>query len=139
MSHDFYMKEAFKVANTSRCKHRKVGAIVVAKDGEAYMGYNYIHHNFCKTNCYRDDHKIPNGTAGHCYALHAEQNAILDAIQYSDLRGGTIYVTHSPCIECAKMIAYVGITTVVYAFDYPDSMGRQYLEDVGVKCVRWAV
>ena len=72
---------------------------------------------------------------GHCVrALHAEQNAILQAALYGvPLEGGTIYTTHQPCQTCAKMIINAGLKRVVYAGHYPDELAMKYLRLAGIQ------
>jgi dCMP deaminase len=71
---------------------------------------------------------------GHCVrTLHAEQNAIIQAAQHGvSVRGGTIYVTHQPCLTCAKMIINAGLVRVVYAGAYPDANSVAFLAQAGV-------
>jgi dCMP deaminase len=72
---------------------------------------------------------------GHCVrTLHAEQNAIIQgALHGVDVSGSSIYVTHQPCLVCAKMIINAGIERVVYAGHYPDDIARGFLERAGVE------
>lgn len=71
------------------------------------------------------------------FTLHAEQNAILDAAKHGrKLNGSTIYVTHSPCPTCAKMIAGVGIKKVVYLNDYKDDSGIEYLKRLNIEIIK---
>lgn len=71
------------------------------------------------------------------FTLHAEQNAILDAAKHGrKLDGSTIYVTHSPCPTCAKMIAGVGIKKVIYLNDYRDSSGLEYLKKLNIEIMK---
>jgi dCMP deaminase len=75
---------------------------------------------------------------GHCVrALHAEQNAIIQgALHGVNVSGSSIYVTHQPCLVCAKMIINAGIQRVVYAGQYPDSIAQSFLEDAGVELTK---
>jgi dCMP deaminase len=69
--------------------------------------------------------------------LHAEQNSIIQAAYHGvSINGATIYVTHQPCLTCAKMILNAGIRRVVFAGDYPDPTAREMLEAAGVDLVR---
>jgi dCMP deaminase len=70
----------------------------------------------------------------HCVrTLHAEQNAIIQGALYGvDVSHSTLYVTHQPCLNCAKMIINAGIERVVYAGSYPDDVARGFLEEAGV-------
>lgn len=71
------------------------------------------------------------------FTLHAEQNAILDAAKHGrKLDGSTIYVTHSPCPTCAKMIAGVGIKKVIYLNDYRDDSGLDYLKRLNIETIK---
>ena len=78
---------------------------------------------------------IPSGTRHElCYAVHAEQNAILQAARLGiSLKGATLYCTHQPCVICAKMIINSGITRIVYKEGYPDEFSMQLLSDAGVQ------
>ena len=72
---------------------------------------------------------------GHCVrTLHAEQNAIIQgALHGVDVSCSTIYVTHQPCLVCAKMIINAGIKRVVYAGHYSDEIALGFLEGAGVQ------
>lgn len=71
------------------------------------------------------------------FTLHAEENAILDAAKHGrKLDGSTIYVTHSPCPTCAKMIAGVGIKKVIYLNDYKDDSGLDYLKKLNIETIK---
>ena len=75
-----------------------------------------------------------------CRGLHAEQNAIIQAALHGvSIEGATIYVTHQPCITCAKMIINAGIGRVVSKSAYPDPLARQMLEEAGVELEMWDV
>jgi dCMP deaminase len=76
---------------------------------------------------------------GHCVrTLHAEQNAIIQAALHGvSTDGGTVYVTHQPCLTCAKMVINAGVVRVVYGGDYPDDLAHQFLEEAGVELVRY--
>ena len=85
--------------------------------------------------CLRDKLHIPSGERQEiCRGLHAEQNAIIQAALHGvSVQGGTIYVTHQPCITCAKMIINSGIGRVVCANTYPDELARDMLDEAGVQ------
>ncbi len=72
---------------------------------------------------------------GHCVrTLHAEQNAIIQAALHGvSVAGGTVYVTHQPCVTCAKMIINAGLQRVVYAGQYPDTNAVDFLNQAGVE------
>ena len=68
-----------------------------------------------------------------CYAIHAEQNAIIQAAKLGvSIQDATLYCTHQPCVICAKMIVNSGISRVVYREGYPDEFARQMLLEGGV-------
>ena len=67
------------------------------------------------------------------YVLHAESNAILKCAKYGrSTDGSTLYITHSPCIECAKLIIQAGIIRVVYLEDYRKAEGLELLKKAGI-------
>lgn len=85
--------------------------------------------------CMRRKMNIASGTRAEvCYAIHAEQNAILQAAKLGiSIEGATLYCTHQPCSVCAKMIVNVGIKRVVYQQGYPDQFSLEIFEEAGVK------
>lgn len=71
-----------------------------------------------------------------CRAVHAEQNAIIQAATLGvSIEGSTIYVTHQPCVVCAKMIINAGITRIVVKEGYPDELAVEILEEAGLRIV----
>ena len=85
--------------------------------------------------CLRKKLGIPSGTRHEmCYAVHAEQNAIIQAAKLGvNIDGSTLYCTHQPCILCAKMIVNAGIVRVVYHSGYPDDFALNIFKEAGVK------
>ena len=77
--------------------------------------------------------------AGHCIrALHAEQNAILQAAMIGiACEGSTVYVTCQPCHNCAKMIINAGIVRVIYEGDYPDEFARELFRQAALEVFRY--
>ncbi len=77
---------------------------------------------------------IPSGTRAElCYALHGEQNAIIQAAKLGvSVQGATLYCTYSPCSICGKLIINAGIERVVYKKDYPDEFSLELLEAAGI-------
>lgn len=71
--------------------------------------------------CFRDEHHIPSGTQHErCYAVHAEQNALIFAAKHGNsTQGSTLYVTARPCGVCLRLIVQAGVREVVYLNDYP--------------------
>ena len=85
--------------------------------------------------CLRRQLGIPSGTRAEvCYAIHAEQNAIIQAAKLGvNIDGATLYCTHQPCSVCAKMIVNAGIRRVVYEQGYPDSFTLEIFGETGVQ------
>jgi dCMP deaminase len=128
-------------ASRSTCVRRRVGAVIVKDRMVLSTGYNDTPRglpNCGDGGCDRCASEAPSGT-GHdtCLCIHAEQNAIIQAAYHGvSINGAAIYVTHQPCLTCAKMILNAGLGRVVFAGDYPDSLARKVLEDGGVALVR---
>lgn len=107
-----YIRMANIWAENSYCKRRKVGALVVKDNMIISDGYNGTPSGF--ENVCEDNNNITKP-----YVLHAEANAITKlARSNNNSEGSTLYVTASPCIECAKLIIQAGIKRVVYAEKY---------------------
>jgi dCMP deaminase len=113
-------------AENSYCKRRQGGALIV-KDGQIISdGYNGTPSGF--ENICEDDNNVTKP-----YVLHAEANAITKVARSSNSsENATLYVTASPCIECAKLIIQAGITRVVYGEKYRIMDGVELLERAGI-------
>ena len=124
-----YLEMARIWAQNSYCERRKVGALVV-KDGMIISdGYNGTPSGF--ENVCEDDNGVTKP-----YVLHAEANAITKlARSNNNSEGATIYITASPCIECAKLIIQSGIKRVVYGEKYRLMDGIELLERAGIEVV----
>lgn len=121
-----YMKMAMIWAENSYCKRRQVGAILVKDQMIISDGYNGTPSGF-PNNC--ED----NNNTSLPYVLHAEANAITKVARSSNnSEGATLYVTASPCIECAKLIIQSGIRRVVYYEEYRITDGIDLLRRAGV-------
>lgn len=109
-------------AENSYCKRRQVGALLVKDQMIISDGYNGTPAGF--ENVCEDENNVTKP-----YVLHAEANAITKvAASSNSSRGATIYVTSSPCIECAKLIIQSGIKRVVYSENYRISDGLDLLK-----------
>ncbi len=136
-----FMELTEQVATWSSCfkSNRQVGAVIVKNNHILTTGYNGAPEGVknCKERgeCLREKLGIESGTRHEiCYAVHAEQNAIIQAARLGVvLEGATLYCTHQPCVICAKMIINAGIKRVVYNVGYPDEFARQLLNEAGVK------
>ena len=134
---EYFAEIARQVATRSTCLRRSVGAVIVRDKRILSTGYNGAPRGLAhcdETGCLREALGIPSGQRQEiCRGLHAEQNAIIQAALHGvPVEGGTIYVTHQPCITCAKMIINSGIVRVVCADSYPDAMAREMFEQASV-------
>ena len=122
-----YLRMAAIWAENSYCQRRKVGALVVKEKMIISDGYNGTPSGF--ENVCEDAHGVT-----HPYVLHAEANAITKlARSGNNSDQATLYVTASPCIECAKLIIQAGIRRVVYAEQYRLTDGIGLLRRAGVE------
>lgn len=121
-----YMRMAVEWARLSHCTRKKVGALIVKEGMIISDGYN----------------GTPTGFPNDCedaqgltlwYVLHAEANAIMKvARSTNNARGATLYLTHSPCKECSKLILQAGIKRLVYMDAYKDPSGLELLHKGGL-------
>ena len=124
-----YMRMAEIWAENSYCNRRKVGALIVKDKMIISDGYNGTPAGF--ENICEDDNGITKP-----YVLHAEANAITKIARSSNSsEGATLYVTASPCIECAKLIIQSGIKRVVYAEKYRLEDGLELLKRANIELV----
>ena len=124
-----YLRLAASWALLSHCQRKQVGAIIVKDAIIISDGYNGTPAGF--DNCCEDDN---NQT--HWYVLHAEANAILKvARSTNNCKDATLYLTHSPCKDCSKLVLQAGIKRVVYMMEYKDTMGVDFLRSAGVEVV----
>ena len=136
---EYFMQMAELTAQRSTCLRRQVGAIIVKEKHIIGTGYNGAPKGLphCEElgGCLREKLEIPSGERHElCRALHAEQNAIIQAATLGQsIEGATIYITHQPCIICAKMIINAGISRIVIRRGYPDEMSRGMLREAGLK------
>ncbi len=124
-----YLRMAKIWAENSYCKRRMVGALLVKDKMIISDGFNGTPQGF--ENICEDEN-------GHTksYVLHAEANAITKVAQSGNSsKDATLYVTTSPCIECAKLIIQSGIKRVVFSELYRLTDGVELLQRAGVECV----
>lgn len=142
-SWDKYFMEIVELIKTrSTCIRRQVGALIVKDKRILATGYNGAPMG-CKhcdeTGCLREELKIPSGQRHElCRAIHAEQNAIIQAA-YSgtSVKDATLYVTHQPCVLCAKMAINAGIKKIVFNGEYPDELAMELLKEAGIEVVKF--
>ena len=122
-----YLEMAAVWAKNSYCTRRQVGAILVKDRMIISDGYNGTPSGF--ENICEDENGVTKP-----YVLHAEANAITKVAKSSNSsEGATLYVTASPCLECAKLIIQSGIRRVVYAEEYRITDGLDLLRRAGIR------
>ena len=126
-----YLNMAKEWSNLSHCSRMKVGALIV-KDGmiisDGYNGTPTGFDNVCELN--------PETT--HWHVLHGEANAILKCAKIGQsCDGATLYLTHSPCRDCSKLILQAGIKRLVYIEEYRDNQGVDFLKQTGIEIVKY--
>lgn len=138
---EYFMQIAEIVKTRSTCLRRQVGAVIVRENRIITTGYNGapsgLRHCTEIGGCERERLGIPSGQRHElCRALHAEQNAIIQAAKIGvSTEGCTIYITLQPCVICAKMLINAGITRIVHKGEYPDELARSILEEAGIETV----
>ncbi len=141
-----FMDLAETVAEWSSCyqENRHVGAIVVKDKHILATGYNGAPSGIIscteRGECLRRVKNIASGTMQEvCYAVHAEQNAIIQAAKMGiSLEGATLYVTHQPCVICTRIIINSGIKRVVYKNGYPDEFALDLFAQSKVEIIKYA-
>lgn len=141
-----FMEMCELVATWTSCARdgRAVGALITKNKRILTTGYNGapsgIFNCRDKGECMRDKLGIPSGTRHEmCYAVHAEQNAIVQAAKLGlSLEGATLYCTHQPCSICTRLIINSGISRVVYDEGYPDDFSLKLFAEAGVKLVKFS-
>jgi dCMP deaminase len=122
-----YLKMATIWSSNSYCERRKVGALIVKEKMIISDGYNGTPAGF--ENICEDEHNLTKA-----YVLHAEANALTKVAKSNNSsQDGTLYVTTSPCIECAKLIIQSGIIRVVFSNEYSKTEGVDLLKRAGIE------
>lgn len=129
-----YMQTAQTFAELSHARRLQVGCIIVKDDRIISIGYNGMPagwDNNCEDEFLHEDGSVTNKTKSE--VLHAETNAIAKLARSSESgEGASLFVTHSPCLECAKLIYQAGIKEVYYENHYRDTTGVNFLLKSGV-------
>lgn len=133
---DAYMKTAETFAGLSSAVRLHVGAIIVKDDRIISIGYNGMPSGWDNT-CEDDfglDFKGNRTLVTKPEVLHAETNAIAKLAKSTESgNGATLFVTHAPCLDCAKLVFQSGINSVYYRNSYRSDTGLQFLEKAGVQ------
>ena len=125
-----YIQMARVWATNSYCKRRQVGALIVKDRMIISDGYNGTPSGF-ENECEDEENQSKP------YVLHAEANAITKVAKSNNSsEGSTLYITASPCMDCAKLIIQAGIVRVVYADEYRIIDGIELLEKAGIEVVQ---
>jgi dCMP deaminase len=121
-----YLRLATSWAKLSHCNRKQVGAIIVKDAIIISDGYNGTPAGF--DNCCENEIGET-----HWYVLHAEANAILKvAKSTNNCKDATLYLTHSPCKDCSKLVLQSGIKRLVYQEAYKDTSGIDFLKSAGL-------
>ncbi|MBI5804464.1 cytidine/deoxycytidylate deaminase family protein [candidate division TA06 bacterium] len=134
----YFMEIALLVSSRTTCLRRQVGAVIVKDKRLLSTGYNGapVGLKHCaELGCLRQKLGVKSGEKHElCRAIHAEQNAIIQAATFGvPLQGASIYITHFPCVLCSKMIINAGIKRIVYSQGYPDQMSQDILKEAKLK------
>lgn len=127
----YFMATALLMATRSSCERLHVGCVVVSggaqKNRIVAAGYNGFLPGSPHTSRVREGHEQA--------TVHAEQNAVSDAARRGvSLEGATVYITHFPCINCAKILAAAGIRRIKYHLDYRnDKIAEEILQESGIR------
>ncbi len=135
---EYFLKLAAVVAERSTCCRRHVGAVAVRKKHILVTGYNGApagSTDCLSLGCLRNEQNIPSGQRHEvCRAIHAEQNAIIQAALHGvSLEGATLYSTHSPCVLCAKMLVNARIKSYVSYGQYSDNTFIHLFKEAGIE------
>ena len=138
---EYFLQLARQAATRSTCLRRQVGAVLVRDKRVLATGYNGAPRGVAhclEVGCLRDELGIPSGERQElCRAIHAEQNALIQAAVHGvAVDGATLYTTLQPCILCAKMLINAGVREIRYVEGYPDEFSQQLLDEAGVSCIR---
>jgi dCMP deaminase len=129
-----YMDWASRTAELSHARRLQVGAVIVKDDSVISYGYNGMPagwDNNCEEETRYEDGGVTLKTKPE--VLHAESNAIAKLARSTNSgMGATMFITHAPCMECAKLIYQSGIGHVLYRDAYRDTSGVTFLEKSGV-------
>ena len=128
-----YLEMASTWSKNSYCERRKVGALIVKDRMIISDGYNGTPQGF-ENICEDETGKTKN------YVLHAEANAITKVAKSNNSsQGATLYVTSSPCLECAKLIIQSGIKRVVFSEKYLIEEGIELLKRANIEIVHFKI
>ena len=131
---EYFMATAFLIATRSACQRLNVGCVIVSKGTHKNRiiaaGYNGFLPGAPHISRVDNDHEQS--------TVHAEQNAISDAARRGvSLSGSTAYITHFPCIVCAKLLVAAGVNEIKFHFDYNNNpMVEEIFKENEMKCIK---
>jgi|LauGreDrversion4_2_1035121.scaffolds.fasta_scaffold171764_2 dCMP deaminase len=126
-----YLNMALEWAKLSHCTRKQVGALIVKNGMIISDGYNGTPTGF-ENSCETEENET------HWFVIHGEANAILKCAKHGQsCQGSTLYLTHSPCKDCSKLILQSGISKLVYMEDYKDLSGLEFLKNAGLEIVKY--
>ncbi len=131
---EYFMATAFLIATRSACQRLNVGCVIVSKGTHKNRiiaaGYNGFLPGAPHISRLDNDHEQS--------TVHAEQNAISDAARRGvSLSGSTAYITHFPCIVCAKLLVAAGVNEIKFHFDYNNNpMVEEIFKENEIKCIK---
>ena len=138
----YFMQMAQVVAGRSTCLRRQVGAVLVKDKQILSTGYNGspsgLQH--CdEIGCLRQSLGVPSGERHEiCRAVHAEQNALVQAAKHGvAITGADLYTTHQPCVLCTKLLINAGIIRVIFTHSYPDQLAVNMATEAGLKLIKF--
>jgi dCMP deaminase len=138
---EYFFKITELVATRSTCLRRKVGAILVKDRRILSTGYNGAPQGLphcLEVGCLREAENVPSGQRHElCRAIHAEQNAIIQAARHGiSVVGATLYCTTQPCVICTKMLINAGVEKIYFREGYPDQLSERMLAEAGVEMIK---
>lgn len=138
---EYFMQMAQVVAGRSTCLRRQVGAVIVKDKQILSTGYNGSPSGLshcAEKGCLRQQLGIPSGERTEiCRAVHAEQNALVQAAKHGvSINGADIYTTFQPCVLCTKLIINAGIKRVFYRFPYPDKLAQEMAAEAELELIQ---
>ena len=142
IKNSYFMNYAIDISKKANCIKGKVGAILVKNNKIIAEGTNSVPEGIepcTEETCIRKKLKLKSGEKQElCFVVHAEQNALLDALRKKiEVKGSVLYVTKQPCIICAKMLINAGIKKIYYIKAYPDLYSERLLKEAGVDIIQY--
>jgi len=132
---EYFLALAELASSRSHCLHRKVGAVLVRDRRVIATGYNGPAAGL--PHCDKCLRMEPGKDLEDCYAVHAEENALIQVAVYGlSTEGSTLYCTHQPCFHCAKLIVQAKVGEVYYREQYPDNRGLDLLDKAGIPVIK---